>query len=217
MKKEVVEQINKLIEEVESCAIDDEFKGYKASPLLKKIDELILANADKEKDTLLFIFETYHFLMQTYVRMGRFVLSAKYGERALDIAIILDKEYQEKLDYLGSLLDHLFSYRNYYVDDDCLDLYEKVKAADVVALDQLDIVFNRMKTRRRRTLKHDPIEMSEAYLKVIDEVEEKIDQNRTCYGMGSCHEIWALKFEYLLEKGINWKSPQMLNSRVMFD
>ena len=70
---------------------------------------------------------------------------------------------------------------------------------------------------RRRSLKHDPVEMSEEYLAVIDEVEEKIDQNRTMRGMGSCHEIWGLKYEYLLEKGIHWKSPSVLNPRVMFD
>ena len=59
--------------------------------------------------------------------------------------------------------------------------------------------------------------MSEEYLAVIDDVEEKIDKNRPLVGMGSCHEIWDLKYQYLLEKGIRWKSPQILNPRVMFD
>ena len=69
----------------------------------------------------------------------------------------------------------------------------------------------------RRNLKHDPVEMSETYLAVIDEIEARIEKNRTLRGMGSCHEIWALKQEYLAEKGIEWQSPVILNPRVMFD
>ena len=70
---------------------------------------------------------------------------------------------------------------------------------------------------RRRNLKHDPVEMTEEYLAVIDEVDEKIEKNREYHGFGSCHHVWSLKTDYLAEKGIVWKSPVVLNPRVRFD
>ena len=105
----------------------------------------------------------------------------------------------------------LLKARNYYIDDVCLDIVNKVKGILIIEPIHQQVM------GLRRTLKHDPIEMSEQYLSVIDEVEEKIDKNRTLYGMGSCHEMWALKEQYLLEKGIKWKSPQAMNPRVLFD
>jgi hypothetical protein len=71
--------------------------------------------------------------------------------------------------------------------------------------------------KRRRNLKHDPVEMTEEYLAVIDEVDEKIEKNREYHGFGSCHHVWSLKTDYLAEKGIEWKSPVVLNPKVRFD
>ena len=106
--------------------------------------------------------------------------------------------------------------RNHFIDDDCLEIYQKVKDSGLLENEVLEKVYqDRMS--RRRNLKADPIEMSEEYLAVIDEVEEKIKKNRKHFGMGSCYEYWNLKEEYLLEKGIRWKSPHIMNPRVMFD
>ena len=52
---------------------------------------------------------------------------------------------------------------------------------------------------------------------MFDDVEEEIEKRRTLHGMGSCHEIWALKEELLAQRGITWNSPAMLNPRVRFD
>ena len=46
---------------------------------------------------------------------------------------------------------------------------------------------------------------------------EKIEKNRQHHGFGSCHHVWSLKTDYLAEKGIEWKSPVVLNPRVRFD
>ena len=78
--------------------------------------------------------------------------------------------------------------------------------------DVFDTVMN-----RRRNLKHDPVEMTEEYLAVIDEIDEKIEKNREYRGFGSCHHVWSLKTDCLAEKGIEWKSPVVLNPRVRFD
>lgn len=67
---------------------------------------------------------------------------------------------------------------------------------------------------RRRFIKNDPVEKTDAYLSVIDEVEEAIDKNKT---MDFCLEIWKLKAEFLSDRGICWRSPTQLNPGVMFD
>lgn len=216
MKKEVIDEVKQLIKGVEACVVDDEFKGYKASPLLKKIDELLLANLDEEEESLSFAYNTYVFIGQAYRRMGRFSVSAMIEEKGLDIALKLYCDHNKRAEDIDALLYNILVDRNYYVDDDCPDVLNKVRGTNIIEPEIIKKIADNV-MKRRRSLKHDPVEMSEEYLAVIDEVEEKIDQNRTMSGMGSCHEIWALKYEYLLEKGIHWKSPQILNPRVMFD
>ena len=194
---ELIEQINKRKEGRDSIAAT-----YRDSPDLKELAELV----SLEKD-LSFTYDVLVFISEQYESMGRFSVAAIFRLNALKIAKGLDKDFNEMLYVI--LRD-----RNYYVDDDCDDVRAIVDK--LLPKENIEKRFNAIK-QRPRSLKHDPVEMSEEYLAVIDEVEEKIDQNRTLYGMGSCHEIWALKYDYLLEKGIDWKSPQALNPRVMFD
>ena len=216
MKKEIIDEVKQLIKGVKACVVDDELKGYKASPLLKKMDQLLVANLNEEEESLSFAYDAYVFMGQAYRRMGRFSVSAMIEEKGLDIALKLYCDHNKKAKDVDTLLYDILVDRNYYVDDDCFDVLDKVKGTLLIEPEIIEKINNSV-MKRRRSLKHDPIEMSEEYLAVIDEVEEKIDKNRTMRGMGSCHEIWALKYEYLLEKGIHWKSPQMLNPRVMFD
>lgn len=68
-------------------------------------------------------------------------------------------------------------------------------------------------------LKYDPIEDSEAYLAVIDDVERRLyeklkDEHR---GMGFCFIYWPAKEAMLAEYGIEWRSPGLMNPGVMFD
>ena len=52
---------------------------------------------------------------------------------------------------------------------------------------------------------------------VIDEVEQKVAENMTTHGRGSCHERWALTREYLEEKGVEWRSQGVMNPGWRFD
>ena len=216
MEKEVEIQVKDLIKQVEACIVDDEFKGYKASPFLKLIVGILDSNTYEDEDSLEFVYKNYLYVAYKYKRMGRFSLSAIYEERALDIALKLYHDHEKIAKDVDTLLYNILVDRNYYKDDDCKDVLNKVRGIDLIDPHTIEQIADKV-MMRRRSLKHDPVEMSEEYLAVIDEVEEKIDKNRTLYGMGSCHEIWNLKYQYLLEKGINWKSPAMLNPRVMFD
>lgn len=69
------------------------------------------------------------------------------------------------------------------------------------------------------TLAYDPVEDSEAYLAVIDEVERRLyeelkDEPRH---MGFCFRYWSAKRDLLKEYGIEWNSPSTMNPGVMFD
>ena len=217
IKEEFINKINALMDKVEEIAAeDDDFKGYKVSPLLKEIVNLLEGNNDKEQDALGIQFNTYQFVSEVYKRMGRFSLAAKYHERALDASIVLCTRYNKKLNGIDALLYDILRERNYYVDDDCLDILDKLRGTGLIEEPTIDKTVDRA-LKRRRGLRNDPVEMSEAYLAVIDEVEERIDQNRTIYGMGACFEIWNLKAQYLAEKGISWSSPAILNPHDMFD
>ncbi len=67
-------------------------------------------------------------------------------------------------------------------------------------------------------LKRDPIENTELFQKVYNDVHErtiiKIGPNT---GMGYCYLLWnTLKEEYKKE-GIDWKTPKMCNPKIRFD
>ncbi len=70
-----------------------------------------------------------------------------------------------------------------------------------------------------RMLKSDPIEWTKEYEAVIDEADHDayahlVDTPR---GMGFCFAYWAEKRNALAKRGIEWRSPNIMNPRVMFD
>ena len=217
MTFEVGQKINELAEAVNACEENEEFKGYKASPLLKEMVKLLEDNLEDDKDILDYVYTMYGFVATTYTRMQRASLAAIYNMKALEVALKAYYKYDGYVMYsVDNTLYFLLKNRNYYVDDDCLDVMNKVRGAGLIDANTIENTYERVMARRR-SIKNDPVEMSEEYLTVIDEVEEKIDKNRTLKGMGSIHEVWALKAEYLAEKGIFWKSPALLNPNIRFD
>ena len=69
------------------------------------------------------------------------------------------------------------------------------------------------------TLRYDPIEDSEVYLSVIDEVECRLHEELKGEPrhMGFCFRYWSAKRDLLAEYGIEWRSPGVMNPRVIFD
>lgn len=73
--------------------------------------------------------------------------------------------------------------------------------------------------RYDRSLKFDPIERSEQWENVIYDVERECDArldgiHRT---MGFCFRYWHEKRTVLQSYNIDWKSPSIMNPRVIFD
>ena len=217
MKDSLKQEITILLDSIdkEAC-IDEELRSYLATPIIEHLVALLEANLDEEQDTLSFAYDVYDSLATIYVRLLRFVISAKYNQKALEAAIKLYKKYGVIIPTVIETFSHLLRDRNYYVDDDCEDVLDLLKEVEIIGENKIKEIYEE-RMQRRRHLKHDPIEMSDEYLAVIDEVEKEIDDNRTISGMGSCHEIWFLKAKFLAERGIVWHSPAMLNRNVMFD
>ena len=208
------EKILQIKAKIDKSIAKREYISYREVPYLKEIIALLECNKDTSKESLEFVYLSYLYVGEMYERLERLALSPIYLERALQVAVQIKELFGTSLKGIQDLCYKLLRDRNFYIDDDCEDLkpmMEKVLSHAVV-----ESLFKERMTVRR-SLKHDPVEMTKEYLDVIDEVEEKIEKNRTLYGMGSCHEVWMLKSEYLMEKGIKWKSPAWLNPRVMFD
>ena len=191
---------------------------YLAVPYLKETEEIVEAQLASEspydKVTLLDSATIMRYLAEAYDRLGRFAVSVRYYKRAIELAAKLYTMYGEEMQDSSGMIYNALKARNYYVDDDCEDIREL--ALTFISKELVDDVFSTV-MNRRRNLKHDPVEMTEEYLAVIDEVDEKIEKNREYHGFGSCHHVWSLKTDYLAEKGIVWKSPVVLNPRVRFD
>lgn len=69
-------------------------------------------------------------------------------------------------------------------------------------------------------LRHDPVEWTARWEEIIDEADHKVfdelaDMPR---GMGFCHAFWPTRAKVLRrDYGIEWRSPAVMNPRVMFD
>ena len=215
---EQVQLLHKLMEEITS--LKEERETYAANfhdvPTLKTIEQIIEERRDEEQETLLIAYEGYLYLGEQYTSMCRFSMAAMYHEKALRMAALILDKHGIVVEHVEKLVSDLLRDRNFYEDDDCLDIMDLL--AKYPLLDEAkaqDIYQCRMS--HRRGLKNDPVEMSQAYLDVIDEVEAQIERERTMHGMGSCFEVWAIKQRLLAERGIEWKTPHDLNPRVMFD
>ena len=216
---ERAERLKALFELIEKNGDDNAYElTYLAVPYLKETEEIVEAQLASEspydKVTLLDSATIMRYLAEAYDRLGRFAVSVRYYNRAIELAAKLYTMYGEEMQDSSTMIYNALKARNYYVDDDCEDIREQ--ALVFIQKDIVDDVFDTV-MNRRRNLRHDPVEMTEEYLAVIDEVDEKIEKNREYRGFGSCHHVWSLKTDYLAQKGIVWHSPSCLNPHVMFD
>ena len=189
---------------------------YKDVPALKEIVRIVeeQLTQDTDESTIVDSIAVLGYVADRYDSLGRFAVSAKIYNQILSLALKLKLQYDTYTDGIDRYLYAALQARNFYIDDDCDDLFG-IATELMSASDAQRIIKERKE--RRRSLKHDPIEMTEEYLAVIDEIEEKTEKSRTTYGHGSCFEVWSLKKSYLLEYDIEWHTPAELNPQVLFD
>ena len=185
--KERAERLKELFELIEK---NEDYNAYEltylAVPYLKETNEIVEAQlASKspyDKVTLLDSATIMRYLAEAYDRLGRFAVSVRYYNRAIELAATLYTMYGEEMQDSSGMIYNALKARNYYVDDDCEDIREL--ALTFISKELVDDVFSTV-MNRRRNLKHDPVEMTEEYLAVIDEIDEKIEKNREYRGFGS--------------------------------
>ena len=216
--KENTTRLRELFEKIEK---NGDYNAYaltfRAVPYLKETDEIVTAELSSgrcDKEALSDGIAVLRYLAEAYDRLGRYAVSADYYKRAIVLTAELFTKYGEAVRDSSGMVYNALKARNYYVDDDCEDL--RAVSENFLSADIAEDVFNTVMSRRRN-LCHDPVEMTEEYLAVIDEIEERIEKDRLYHGFGSCYHVWSLKTDYLAERGIVWHSPAVLNPRVRFD
>ncbi|MBE7065257.1 MAG: hypothetical protein E7384_05540 [Ruminococcaceae bacterium] len=215
--KETEKQLTELFWKIEGRK-EHEYAAatYKDVPALKEIVRLVEEQlaGDSDESTYVDSIAVLGYVADRYDSLGRYAVSAKFYNQILTLALTLKQQYGTDTDCIDGYLYAALQARNFYIDDDCDDLAGI--ATELMNADDAWRIINERK-ERRRSLKHDPIEMTEEYLAVIDEIEEKVEKSRTTYGHGSCFEVWSLTKSYLLEHDIEWHTPAELNPRVLFD
>ena len=70
-----------------------------------------------------------------------------------------------------------------------------------------------------RHLNYDPVQLTEAWDENIYDVEEELDEQfrDEPRHMGFCFFYWSAKRAALAKRGIEWRSPQIMNPRTRFD
>mgnify|MGYP003499820871 FL=1 len=188
---------------------------YKDSPALKEMAAIILGCTEDTAEVLPEKITVLTYLSKCYDEMCRAGMSVKYYKMLLTCYVKLSKlEKLSKDDkkHFEEAFYNAVKARNWYVPDDCADLKEIVSGA--ISDKKMDELYQKAVDSRKGLPKNDPIELSDEYLAVIDEVEELVEKNKK---VNVCFEYWNLKTDYLEERGIRWSSPAMLNPGVMFD
>lgn len=123
--------------------------------------------------------------------------------KLLDFELMVLRRIETQTGHDMSICEHVSNELSFY--------YRNIKYADSGDFASIE---------QRGNLKHDPIEWSAEYERIIDEVEKKVgeflsDEPR---GMGFCFSYWNTKANVLSEYyGIEWRSPAIMNPGVIFD
>lgn len=80
-------------------------------------------------------------------------------------------------------------------------------------------LFGTKKNSEQLMILYDPIEDTEKFKKIADEVDKKVVEIiGPNLGDGYCHVFWTTKKQILKEEyGIDWKSPAEMNMNITFD
>lgn len=148
-----------------------------------------------------------HMLERLYSAVSRMVDTIferpRLKLKLLDFELMVLRRIEAQTGHDMSICEHVSNELSFY--------YRNIKYADSGDFASIE---------QRGNLKHDPIEWSAEYERIIDDVEKKVgellsDEPR---GMGFCFSYWNTKANVLSEYyGIEWRSPAIMNPGVIFD
>ena len=193
--------------------------NYKVTPYLLELQDLALDNNSNDPYKILSLLNIYRFTRDSFNSMDRIGECLKVDKIILekDLYLLKHEELGDKIkeamlnDFNWSLV-----HRNIYKEDKCDDLLTLFKL--YFEEEKLIKILEDILLYRKTYLKRDPVELTDDYLNVIDEVEEILDKEETKYhGLGSCFKYWARKKAELEKRGVDWNTPEEMNPNVMFD
>ncbi len=148
-----------------------------------------------------------HMLERLYSAVSRMVDTIferpRLKLKLLDFELTVLRRIEAQTGHDMSICEHVSNELSFY--------YRNIKYADSGDFASIE---------QRGNLKHDPIEWSAEYERIVDDVEKKVgellsDEPR---GMGFCFLYWNTKANVLSEYyGIEWRSPAIMNPGVIFD
>ena len=148
-----------------------------------------------------------HMLERLYSAVSRMVDTIferpRLKLKLLDFELTVLRRIEAQTGHDMSICEHVSNELSFY--------YRNIKYADSGDFASIE---------QRGNLKHDPIEWSAEYERIIDDVEKKVgellsDEPR---GMGFCFVYWPTLQRILFQDyGIRWRSPAEMNPGVIFD
>ncbi len=158
-------------------------------------------------------------------------LSKQAFEMMKSLPDIVQGEFEspaEKASILGNMLACMDEYSTPRL---CIEIRQYMQALNAEdednneALEQLHDFINPTISveeycrKYSKFLKFDPVERTEAWERVIYEVESECAKllKDEIQGMGFCFSYWSTKRSVLEKYGISWKTPSQMNPKVMFD
>lgn len=189
---------------------------YKDTPYLKEMQEIVknYLNTEKpyDKDTLTDSIFVLRYLAESYEKMCRVLYAEEMRKRILELQSELYKRYSLTEEGCDDDYFKALRLRNYYKKDDCKDLSTLMSE---ILPESSRINIEEEVSKNYPSIKRDPIELSEEYLSVIDEVERRMDEA----GADKMHtfERIDLKAQLLSEYGVFWRSEIIMNPKVHFD
>ncbi len=210
-------RIIELINEIESRK-EHEYAAttYKDVPALQEINAILktqyLAEKPYERDALIDSIIAVRYLATAYEYMWRIAYSVKFYNQLLELQNELYRQFGELDNNCADDYYHALRARNYYQKDSCSDLSELVKK---ILPDATRESIEKQILVDWNPIKHDPIELTDEYLAVIDEVEYIMDTEEV---KKMHHFARTDLFKQLLEqRGIKWNPITVLNPNMHFD
>ena len=212
-----VKRILELIKEIEARKEHpNAATTYKDVPALSEIDKIVKEQMALEQpcdcETLIDSIFAARYLGNAYESMWRIAYANKYYKQLFDIHLDLYRRFGEKDKELADDYYTALRARNYYGKDECSDLIEIAKEL-LPEKKRLDI--EKQILEDFHPLKHDPVELSDKYLDVIDEVDRRMDipENKNVHPFVRNERFRALLQQY----GIEWEPMTSLNPGWHFD
>ena len=212
------DDISRIIELVKEIEGRKEHKNaaptYKDVPALRELDAIVdkYLSEPVDRDTLEDSIMTVRYLGNAYESMWRVAYAVKFYTRLIELEAELCRRFGETdRDFADDYYTTLRA-RNYYGSDDCADL--TVLAREVLPEEKCRGIEKEI-FDDFHPLKHDPVELTEEYLAVIDEVERRMDTDE----VRKMHPFAVndLFGKLLSEYGVKWRSLTKLNPGVHFN